>query len=236
MAPVLVYRATGGDHGQCESRNLLLDAWPSDSNLFQRILRDDPAKGLTAIKEPVHWSNIKEAWMDKSMWGLYIIGLVAYIPATPVQGYLTLTLRRIGFSTFDANMLTVPSAMLQIFTMLAISYSSNRFNDRAFHVIFGEAWVLPLLVSMLTLPDGGRDWSRFTLVTLISGCKTDFPWLSELNLIANHTRASRSILPSYCLLVDLREQLRCEEASNYRGHIQRHCAGWLIDWLPDLPS
>ncbi|EPS29506.1 hypothetical protein PDE_04456 [Penicillium oxalicum 114-2] len=151
--------------------------------MVNRILRDDPAKGLTAIKEPVHWSNIKEAWMDKSMWGLYIIGLVAYIPATPVQGYLTLTLRRIGFSTFDANMLTVPSAMLQIFTMLAISYSSNRFNDRAFHVIFGEAWVLPLLVSMLTLPDGGRDWSRFTLVTLISGYPYFHPivssWISE---------------------------------------------------------
>ncbi|KAJ5493510.1 hypothetical protein N7539_002256 [Penicillium diatomitis] len=149
----------------------------------QRILRDDPAKGLTAIKEPVRWSDIKEAWMDKSMWGLYLIGLVAYIPATPVQGYLTLTLRRIGFSTFDSNMLTVPSAVLQIFTMLAIAYSSNYFNDRAFHVIIGEAWVLPLLVGMLTLPDGGRDWSRFTLVTLVSGYPYFHPivssWISE---------------------------------------------------------
>ncbi|KAF7719091.1 Uncharacterized protein PECH_000277 [Penicillium ucsense] len=151
--------------------------------MVNRILRDDPAKGLTAIKEPVHWSDIKEAWMDKSMWGLYLIGLVAYIPATPVQGYLTLTLRRIGFSTFDSNMLTVPSAVLQIFTMLAIAYSSNYFNDRAFHVIIGEAWVLPLLVGMLTLPDGGRDWSRFTLVTLISGYPYFHPivssWISE---------------------------------------------------------
>jgi hypothetical protein len=109
--------------------------------------------------------------MDKSMWGLYFIGLIAYIPATPVQGYLTLTLKRIGFTTFNANMLTVPSAILQIFTMLAISFSSNYFNDRAFHVIFGDFWVMPLLIGLLTLPNGGRDWSRFTLVTLISGCK-----------------------------------------------------------------
>lgn len=109
--------------------------------------------------------------MDKSMWGLYFIGLVAYIPATPVQGYLTLTLKRIGFTTFNANMLTVPSAVLQIFTMLAISFSSNYFNDRAFHVFFGDFWVMPLLVGLLTLPNGGRDWARFSLVTLISGCK-----------------------------------------------------------------
>ncbi|CEJ59615.1 Putative Major facilitator superfamily transporter [Penicillium brasilianum] len=151
--------------------------------MVNRILRDDPAKGLTALKEPVRWSNIKEAWMDRSMWGLYFIGLVAYIPATPVQGYLTLTLKRIGFTTFNANMLTVPSAVLQIFTMLAISFSSNYFNDRAFHVVFGDFWVMPLLVGLLTLPNGGRDWSRFTLVTLISGYPYFHPivssWISE---------------------------------------------------------
>lgn len=61
-----------------------------------RILRDDPAKGLTALKEPITWTDIKEAWTDKSMWGLYFIGLIAYIPASPVQGYLSLTLKRIG--------------------------------------------------------------------------------------------------------------------------------------------
>lgn len=108
------------------------------------------------------------------MWGLYFIGLVAYIPATPVQAYLTLTLKRIGFSTFDSNMLTVPSAVLQIITMLALAYSSNYFNERAFHCIFGEAWIMPLLIAMLTIPDGGRDWSRFTLVTMISGCECSF--------------------------------------------------------------
>ncbi|KAJ5454880.1 uncharacterized protein N7458_005836 [Penicillium daleae] len=151
--------------------------------MVNRILRDDPAKGLTALKEPVHWSNIKEAWLDKSMWGLYFIGLVAYIPATPVQGYLTLTLKRIGFSTFDSNMLTVPSAVLQIFTMLAIAFSSNYFNDRAFHIFFGNFWVMPLLIALMALPNGGRDWSRFTLVTLISGYPYFHPivssWISE---------------------------------------------------------
>lgn len=42
-----------------------------------RILRDDPAKGLTALKEPATFQDIKEAWSDKSMWGLYFVGLVA---------------------------------------------------------------------------------------------------------------------------------------------------------------
>lgn len=45
--------------------------------MVNRILRDDPAKGLTGIKEPATWKDIKAAWSDSSMWGLYFIGLIA---------------------------------------------------------------------------------------------------------------------------------------------------------------
>ncbi|PVH98062.1 MFS general substrate transporter [Periconia macrospinosa] len=151
--------------------------------VVNRILRDDPAKGLTNIHEPARWKDIREAWSDKSMWGLYLIGLIAYIPASPVQGYLTLTLKRIGFSTFNSNMLTVPSAFLQILTMLALAYSSDYFNERTLHIVFGELWIMPLLIALLTLPDGGREWGRFTLITLVSGYPYFHPlvssWISE---------------------------------------------------------
>ena len=105
------------------------------------------------------------------MWGLYFIGLVAYIPASPVQGYLSLTLKRIGFSTFDSNMLSIPSAVLQIILMLALAYSSNHFSERTLHCFIGEFWCLPLLVALLTLPAGGHEWGRFTITTMIAGCE-----------------------------------------------------------------
>jgi hypothetical protein len=112
--------------------------------MINRILRDDPAKGLTNINEPATFADVKAAWTDKSMWGLYLIGLVAYIPATPVQAYLTLTLRRVGgFSTLESNLLT----------------------------------------ALLTISDGGNEWGRFSLVTLISGYPYFHPlissWISE---------------------------------------------------------
>ncbi|RKU43652.1 hypothetical protein DL546_005851 [Coniochaeta pulveracea] len=151
--------------------------------MVNRILRDDPAKGLTAIYQKITWQDVKRTWKDPSLWGFFFIGLVAYIPATPVQGYLTLTLRRLGFSTFNSNMLTIPSAVLQIVTMLAVARSSDYFNERTLHCFFGEFWVMPLLVALITLPDGGREWSRFTLVTLISGYPYFHPivtsWISE---------------------------------------------------------
>jgi hypothetical protein len=139
--------------------------------MVNRILRDDPAKGVTALKEPATFRDIIDTWKDKSMWGLYFIGLVAYIPASPVQGYLSLTLRRIGFSKFDSNMLSIPSAVLQIILMLALAFSSNHFMERTWHCIIGEFWCLPLLVALLTLPAGGHEWGRFTITTMIAGCE-----------------------------------------------------------------
>ncbi|KAK2606322.1 hypothetical protein QQS21_003253 [Conoideocrella luteorostrata] len=152
--------------------------------MINRILRDDPAKGLTDIKEPVTLKDVKAAWSDKSLWGLYLVGLVAYIPATPVQAYLTLTLKRVGkFSTLASNLLTAPSAALQIVTMLGLAYSSEYFNERAFHCLAGELWNLPLFTALLAIPNGGREWGRYSIITLISGYPYFHPivsaWISE---------------------------------------------------------
>ncbi|KAF2759522.1 MFS general substrate transporter [Pseudovirgaria hyperparasitica] len=147
--------------------------------MVNRILRDDSAKGLTALKEPATFRDIRAAWADPSMWGLYFIGLVAYIPAGPVQGYLTLTLKRLGFSTFNSNMLTVPSAFLQIVTMLGLAYSSEYFNERTLHCVVGEFWIMPLLIALLRLPDGGHEWARFSLITLVSGYPYFHPIVSS---------------------------------------------------------
>lgn len=155
----------------------------TDRLSLQRLLRDDPSKGLTHINEAATFRDILNAWSDKSMWGLYFIGLVAYIPQNPVQAYLSLTLRRIGFSTFDSNMLSIPSAVLQIILMLALSKSSEYFGERTFHSLFGEFWSLPLLAALIALPASGHNWARFAITTLISGYPYFHPivsaWISE---------------------------------------------------------
>jgi ABC-type glycerol-3-phosphate transport system permease component len=134
------------------------------------------------------------------MWGLYFIGLVAYIPATPVQAYLSLTLKRIGFSTFNSNLLSIPSAVLQIILMLMLAYSSEYFGERTFHCFFGEFWLLPLLAALITLPSGGRNWGRFAITTMISGCE----YFSTPNfaMAGGLMIGLRPILPPHCFCVD----------------------------------
>ncbi|KAG7529300.1 hypothetical protein FFLO_05728 [Filobasidium floriforme] len=143
--------------------------------MINRVLRDDPAKGLTALHNKISFADIKDALSDRHLWPLIFLGLIAYIPQSPVQGYLTYNLKQLGFSTFNR----VPSAALQIVTMLAISWSSNHFNERLYHCMFGEFWAMPILIAMNTLADGGREWARFSMVTLIAGYPYFHPILTS---------------------------------------------------------
>ncbi|OJJ46645.1 hypothetical protein ASPZODRAFT_132743 [Penicilliopsis zonata CBS 506.65] len=151
--------------------------------MINRLLRDDPSKGLTHIHEAATFRDVLNTWSDSSMWGLYFIGLIAYIPQSPVSSYLSLTLKRLGFDTFQANMLSIPYAALQIICMLLLSKSSDYFGERTWHCFFGEFWSLPLLAALLSLPNGGDDWGRFTISTMIAGYPYFHPivsaWISE---------------------------------------------------------
>lgn len=209
----MVHRETGGDHGQCTLPSPLYSIPVLTS---QRLLRDDPSKGLTHIHEAASFRNVLDAWSDKSMWGLYFIGLVAYIPQGPVQSYLSLTLKRIGFSTFDSNMLSIPSAALQIILMLILSKSSEYFGERTFHSLFGEFWSLPLLAALLGLPAYGHDWARFTITTLISGYPYFHPivsaWISE-NTFDVQKRAITAA--TYNVVVQIGSIISSRESSPY---------------------
>jgi hypothetical protein len=188
----------------------------------KRLLRDDPSKGLTHIHDRATVSDILNAWSDKSMWGLYLVGLVAYIPQSPVQAYLSLTLKRLGFSTFDANMLSIPSAALQIICMLALSKSSDFFKERTFHCFFGEFWSLPLLAALLALPPHGYNWGRFAITTMISGYPYFHPivssWISE-NTFDVKKRAITAA--TYNVIVQVGSAISSRKPSRLLSHSSR---------------
>lgn len=49
---------------------------------------------------------------DYDLWPLYLIGLTNHIPYATPTSYLTLTLKGMGFSTFQTNLLVIPSQLL----------------------------------------------------------------------------------------------------------------------------
>ena len=88
--------------------------------MVNRILRDDPSKSdmhnRQAVTPKLLWQSLK----DYDLWPIFALGITFGIPASPPDQYLTLTLRQLGFGTFDSNLLSIPC---QVATTVNVSLS-----------------------------------------------------------------------------------------------------------------
>lgn len=78
------------------------NGWFTDHELkiaVNRVLRDDPSKGDMHNRQAITPKLLWKAMCDYDLWPIYVIGLLAYIPQSPVDQYITLTLKSLGFST-----------------------------------------------------------------------------------------------------------------------------------------
>jgi hypothetical protein len=118
-----------------------------------QIQGDDPgAAKLTTMSRP-----------------LYILGLTFQIPMIPPAQYLTLSLRGLGFDTFQTNLLTMPYTVFHskwwlsagtspfqdwdsdltpttVITMLAISYLAEITGQLTLVAGASQIWALPFLI------------------------------------------------------------------------------------------
>ncbi|KAE9366618.1 MFS general substrate transporter [Stipitochalara longipes BDJ] len=136
--------------------------------VVNRVLRDDPSKGDMHNRQAVTPRRLWNAAKDYDLWPLYAIGLVAYIPQSPVTNYITLTLKSLGFSTFNTNLLTIPSSVAHIITLIIITRLSEWFNERTLVSMLQPLWTLPCLIALRWWPGSlHQAWGTYALVSVL---------------------------------------------------------------------
>lgn len=185
------------------------DGWFTEREeviMVTRILRDDPGKATMHNRQAVTPRLIWESLSDYDLWPMYVpkpiillgpntvpsylIGITWGIPMTPPQSYLTLTLKSLGFTTFQTNLLTIPSSVLFILQLQFWTWLSEVLNQRLLIVVVSQIWVLPLLIALEVLPIhfANADWVRYAISTLIVG----YPYIHAI-LVAQTSRNAATV-------------------------------------------
>lgn len=138
--------------------------------VVNRVLRDDPSKGDMHNRQGLSLKMIAKAAWDYDLWPIYAIGFIAYIPNGTIGPYMTLSMKSLGFSRFDTNLLTIPSSVIHIITLIGITWLSEVFNERALTCLALPILSVPFLAAIRWWPGSGEDpWVTWFLVTMVLG-------------------------------------------------------------------
>lgn len=114
--------------------------------MVNRIIREDPSKSSMHNREPLTLRLLWRSMTDYDLWPIYLLGLNFQTPMTTPQNYLTLVLRGLGFGTFGTNLLVIPSRILHVVNMLALTYAGEVFGELTYVALIGQIWALPFII------------------------------------------------------------------------------------------
>ena len=137
--------------------------------IVNRVLRDDPTKSTMHNRQALPVKTIFRCICDYDMIPMYLIGLLFGIGSYPVQQYFQISMKQLGFSTLESNLLSIPNAALSIINLLVITVISEVVDNRAFVSMAENLWMLPNYIALLTLPDPISGWTYFAVSTVLLG-------------------------------------------------------------------
>ncbi|CCH44007.1 putative transporter [Wickerhamomyces ciferrii] len=138
--------------------------------VVNRVLRDDPSKGDMNNRQPVSLKELFKSLIDYDILPIYLIRFLVDSGSAPVNNYMTLTLRKLGFNTFNTNLLTIPYNVLAIITMVFLSWFSEIIKSRSLLIATVPIWNLALLFP-LRFWSGAQVqvWPTYIILTLLLG-------------------------------------------------------------------
>ncbi|KAH6656218.1 major facilitator superfamily domain-containing protein [Truncatella angustata] len=137
--------------------------------MVNRILRDDPSKGDMHNRQPLTIGMLWRSLKDYDLWPIYVIGILFEIPTAPPKAYLTLSLKSLGFSTFNTTLLSIPVTVFAALNMLGVTWLTEKTNRIAIIGLLAQVWVLPLLIIEYTSAKSLSAWGQYALIFIILG-------------------------------------------------------------------
>lgn len=154
-------------------RFLSPNGWYSDREekiMVNRIIRDDPSKGDMHNREALSLKLIWKSVTDYDVWPIYLIRLFSDIGTSPLGTYLTLTLRGLGFSTFNTNLLTISNDVLKIGFFIFQGLIAHRITEHSLFFLTASLWYVPCLIALRYWPGSQVDaWPTYVILILAIG-------------------------------------------------------------------
>jgi len=164
--------------------------------IVNKVLRDDPTKSSMHNREGL---SLKDLWLsitDYDLWPLYLLGLITFIAPTTVGAYFTLTLRSLKFTTFQTNLLSIPSSVLFLLNNLALAFTSKRAKERTLIASISAWWLLIFFIVLTQLPDTSSRWVKWVVLTLLLGYPYPHPILVSMNSANSGSVRTRTVASS----------------------------------------
>ncbi|KAK3819901.1 MAG: major facilitator superfamily domain-containing protein [Benniella sp.] len=133
-----------------------------------RLIRDDPSKADPA-KKVVPKADVWRAATSPRVWPNILIGFFGLLPSTPIGGFAPLILKMLGFDGLKANLMTIPGHILGLIVMSLVSYSSDRFKERAFHGAAASLYYAACVAALALLPLNASKYSLYICLIFTMG-------------------------------------------------------------------
>jgi hypothetical protein len=166
------------------------NGWFTDRELtivVNRVLRDDPRKGDMHNRQAITPKRLWNSMKDYDLWPIYMLGLICFIPQAPPYQYLTLSLRSLGFSTLNVQLLVIPSQVAHIITLLGITWIAGKVNQRAMVAVFQNIWTLPCIIALFSWSGVVKEkWETYALITVL----LSYPYCHAINVAWTSTNSN----------------------------------------------
>lgn len=117
-------------------------------------------------RQGIDFSNFKKTLWDYDLWPFYLLGITFMIINSPLQQYLTLQLKRLGFSTTEVNALSIPAPAAGLVILLGITMLTEIFNNRSFICMSENLWSAPCFLALYLLPSTSSPWTYWGIATV----------------------------------------------------------------------